>query len=104
MTTTTKVKKASLSTSALVAQIATKNKISVRQAKTIVKSTFEAIKTSVKKGESVRVADFGTFNCVAKKSRKGFNPKTREKITIKAKKVAKFVPGKSFKAAVKSAR
>lgn len=99
MTTTTK--RTSLSTSALVAQVAAKNKISARQAKAIVKTTFDLIKTSVKKGESVRLADFGTFNRVSKKARKGFNPKTRERITIKAKKVAKFVPGKSFKAAVK---
>lgn len=99
MTTTKKT--SSLSTSKLAAQVAAKNGLSVRETKAILKSTFETIKASAKKGESVRITDFGTFNRVSKKARKGFNPQTRERITIKAKKVVKFVPGKSLRAAVK---
>jgi len=43
---------------------------------------------------------FGTFKVGQRKARKGRHPRTGEEITIKAKKVTKFIPGKALKNAV----
>ena len=67
------------------------------QAERIVVAVVEGIKTGVKKTESVQLIGFGTFKVAARKARTGVNPRTGEKIKIKASKTVKFVPGKAFK-------
>ena len=54
----------------------------------------------MKKKDMVALTGFGTFKVTQRKARKGRNPGTGEEIKIKAKKVARFVPGKSLKDAV----
>jgi len=44
---------------------------------------------------------FGTFQVIDKKARRGKNPQTKEEIQIPAKKVPKFVPGKSLREKVR---
>jgi len=46
------------------------------------------------------VVGFGTFKGSNRKARTGRNPKSGEAITIKARIVPKFVPGKTLKVAV----
>lgn len=58
------------------------------------------IKT-VKGGDKVTLAGFGTFERRARKARLGINPATGESIKIKATKVPAFKAGKAFKEAVK---
>jgi DNA-binding protein HU-beta len=70
---------------------------SAAQAERIVVAVVEGIKTGVKKGKSVQLVGFGTFKVANRKARTGVNPKTGEKIRIKASKTVKFVPGKAFK-------
>jgi len=53
-----------------------------------------------KKEGKVTLVGFGTFQKVRRKARKGRNPQTGEKITIKAHNVVKFTPGKKLKDAV----
>lgn len=71
-----------------------------KAAQAAVDCVFDSIKTALKK-ESVTLVGFGTFKVDKRKARTGRNPKTGEAIKIKAKKVAKFVPGKALKDAVK---
>lgn len=56
-----------------------------------------AIKAGVKKNKSLQLIGFGTFKVVDRKARSGVNPKTGEKIKIKASKVIKFKAGADFK-------
>ncbi len=64
-------------------------------------STLDVIVNTVKKGEEVRLVDFGTF-CIGKRSaRRGVNPQTKTAMTIPAKKLPKFRPGRHFKKLVK---
>jgi len=58
-----------------------------------------AIKAGVKKNKKLQLIGFGTFSVVERKARLGINPKTKEKIKIKASKVVKFKPGSDFKVA-----
>jgi Bacterial nucleoid DNA-binding protein len=59
------------------------------------------VKTTLKKGDSVTLVGFGTFSVAERKERTGMNPRTKEKIKIKAAKVPRFRPGKALKDAVK---
>ena len=61
---------------------------------------FSTITKALKKKDTVALVGFGTFKVGQRKARKGRNPGTGEEIKIKAKKVAKFVPGKALKDAV----
>jgi DNA-binding protein HU-beta len=64
-------------------------------------SFVDGVKKSLKKGNRVALIGFGTFSVAKRKARKGRNPRTGEKISIKASKVPKFTAGKNFKEAVK---
>jgi DNA-binding protein HU-beta len=66
----------------------------------IIDAVFEVIKDEVVKGETVTIANFGTFKAVDRAERVRVNPQTHEKFTAAAKKSPKFVPGKGFKEAV----
>lgn len=70
------------------------------EAKAAVDSVFETITSALKKNEAVTLVGFGTFKVENRKARTGRNPQTGEMIDIKARKVPKFIPGKSLKEAV----
>ena len=74
-----------------------------KEAKAAVDCVFSTITKTLKKRqpEPVTLVGFGTFKVDKRKARKGRNPRTGETIKIKAKRVPKFVAGKSFKDAVK---
>lgn len=71
--------------------------VSAAQAERTLAAVLDGIKTGVKKTKSVQLVGFGTFKVVSRKARIGVNPKTGEKIKIKASKTVKFVSGKAFK-------
>jgi len=62
-----------------------------------VNAVIDGIKSGVKKTKVVQLIGFGTFKVASRKARIGVNPKTGEKIKIKASKTVKFGAGKSFK-------
>ena len=72
-----------------------------KEAQAAVDCVFESITKSLKKKDTVTLVGFGTFKVDKRKARKGRNPQTGETISIKAKKVPKFVAGKALKDAVK---
>jgi DNA-binding protein HU-beta len=66
-----------------------------------VAAVVDAIAGALKKGQSVQLIGFGTFKVVSRKARTGVNPKTGEKIKIKASKAVKFGAGKELKSKLK---
>lgn len=62
-----------------------------------VEAVVESIKTGLRKGKAVQLVGFGTFKVVNRKARIGINPKTGDKIKIKASKSVKFGAGKDLK-------
>jgi len=62
-----------------------------------VDAVVESIKTGLRKGKLVQLVGFGTFKVVNRKARLGVNPKTGDKIKIKASKNVKFAAGKDLK-------
>jgi DNA-binding protein HU-beta len=67
------------------------------EAERAVNAVIDGIKAGVKKTKNVQLVGFGTFKVASRKARTGVNPKTGEKIRIKASRTVKFVTGKSFK-------
>jgi DNA-binding protein HU-beta len=72
-----------------------------KEAQAAVNSVFSTITKALKKKDKVTLIGFGTFKVAKRKARKGRHPQTGAVITIKAKRVPKFVPGKALKDAVK---
>lgn len=66
-----------------------------------VEAVFDIITNSLSKGEEVAISGFGAFKVSDRAARQGVNPKTGEKIQIKATKAPKFKAGKALKDAVK---
>ena len=62
-----------------------------------ISTMIDVIQQSLKNGEKVAIAGFGTFDVSSRKEREGRNPATGETIKIAASKSPKFKPGKSFK-------
>ena len=65
-----------------------------------VNAVITGFKTGIKKKKLVQLIGFGSFKVANRKARIGINPKTQEKIKIKASKTVRFVCGKALKASL----
>jgi len=70
------------------------------KARMAVNSLLEGMTQSLKRGETISLRDLGTFKCVQRKARQGINPRTGEKIRIKARKAVRFSSGTKLQKAV----
>ena len=77
----------------LVEKIAVGAELSKADAKKALEAAVEAIKTALVEGDKVQLIGFGTFSVNERPAREGMNLRTREKIQIAAKKVAKLKAG-----------
>ena len=75
--------------------------MSKADAKKALEATIEAIKNALVEGDKIQLIGFGTFSVSERPAREGINPATKEKITIAAKKVAKFKAGAELADAIK---
>lgn len=81
----------------LIEFMANDTKNSKAACKESLESAIKGIESALKKGKSVVITGFGTFDVLKRKQRKGINPATGKEMTIPAKKVPKFKPGKRLK-------
>lgn len=66
-------------------------------AERVFQSVIEALKVALKTDGTVQLVGFGRFSVKQRKAREGRNPKTGEKIQIKASKTVSFRPAKGLK-------
>ena len=85
----------------LIEKIAVGAELSKADAKKALEATIEAIKNALVDGDKIQLIGFGTFSVSERLAREGINPATKEKITIAAKKVAKFKAGAELADAIK---
>ncbi|TXK65899.1 HU family DNA-binding protein [Alkalisalibacterium limincola] len=83
-----------------VAAVADTAELSKTDAGNAVDAVVEVIKKALKKGDTVTLVGFGTFQVRKRAARTGRNPRTGENIKIKASKVPGFKAGKALKDAV----
>lgn len=81
----------------LVAAIAEKAGIAKKDADKALGAFVEAVTAELKNDGKVQLIGFGTFEVRARAARTGKNPRTGEKITIKASKNPVFKAGKALK-------
>lgn len=84
----------------LIERIAIDADISKAAATRALDATFDAVKSTLKKGGTVSLVGFGSFSVTKRAARNGRNPRTGETLKIKASKVPKFTPGKPLKDAL----
>ena len=77
----------------LVEKISAGADLSKVDAKKALDAAIAAIKDALVAGDKIALVGFGTFAVSERPAREGINPATKEKITIAAKKVAKFKAG-----------
>ena len=56
----------------------------------MVEELFEIMKATLESGEELLISGFGKFHVREKKERVGRNPQTREKMMLRARKIAVF--------------
>ncbi len=84
----------------LIESMAQDANISKSQAGEALNSFMENVKVCLQQEDKVTLVGFGTFSISKRAERKGRNPQTGKEITIKAKNVVKFKPGKELATAV----
>ena len=84
----------------LIEKIAEKAGLTKADSKKALEAGLEAVKEALVANDSVALIGFGTFSVNERPAREGINPATKEKITIAAKKVAKFKAGAGLNAAL----
>lgn len=84
----------------LIAAIAEKTGFSKKDSEKALAAIVDTIVEEVAKGEKVQLVGFGTFESRRREERTGCDPRTKEKITIKASTVPAFKAGIAFKKAV----
>lgn len=88
----------------LINLIAEKADLSKSKTSEVVDLLFDTITESLKKGDSVRLVGFGTFDVSRRQSRRGRHPQTGEELKIKARTVARFKSGKNLRDAVEKTK
>ena len=81
----------------LVAAVAEKANMTKKEAARAVEAVVEVVKEALAKGEPVRIIGFGTFMVRERGERRGRNPRTREEITIPARKAPVFKASSQLK-------
>ena len=75
--------------------------VSKKHAEEVVDFVFDTIAYTMKRGDEVSIAGFGTFVAKQRKARQARNPKTGATVNVPAMKVPKFKAGKGLKDAVR---
>ncbi|MDQ7779454.1 MAG: HU family DNA-binding protein [Planctomycetota bacterium] len=81
----------------LVEAVAAELKSTKSHAERAVDTVIRNLKKGLKKDKAVQLIGFGTFRLKLKKARRGWNPKTRTPLNIKASKTIGFKVSKEFK-------
>lgn len=85
----------------LIDRVSRETKYTRMMTGSILNRILDTIVNTVKKGQTVRLIDFGTFCIGKRRERRGVNPQTGQEITIPKIKLPKFKPGQHFKNQVK---
>ena len=84
----------------MIEHIAQAAEMSKSAAERAVDAMVVAVKSSLRKGDAVTLAGFGSFYVAMRAARAGRNPRTGAALRIQAARVPKFRPGKALKDAI----
>jgi DNA-binding protein HU-beta len=84
----------------LIALVADKTRMTKTAAASAVEATFDAITTTLRQGDDVKIMGFGNFRVVQRAAREGRDPRTGQPVQIRAANRPRFSAGKALKEAV----
>ena len=84
----------------LVDALSADSGLSKADASRALESFVGTVGKTLKKGDEVVITGFGKFSVVKRAARQGVNPRTGERVKIKASKAPKFSAGATLKQAV----
>lgn len=87
----------SLTKADIVDQLYKDGHFSKKEAAELVDLVFEIIKSTLSRGEKVKISGFGNFTIRDKKARTGRNPQTGQSMEITARRVITFKPSQVLK-------
>ena len=83
--------------SELIETVAGKLKLPKGKAELIVNCIFDSMEDALKKGERIEIRGFGSFTLHSRPARIGRNPKTGGAVSVPARHVPHFKPGKELR-------
>lgn len=86
----------------LVESVYLKTGFSKKESAQIVELVFDLMKSTLEKGEKIKLAGFGNFVVKNKATRKGRNPQTGDEIEISSRKILTFKPSQVLKSVINS--
>ncbi len=81
----------------LIKAVAAKADLSIKDATAAIDAFTAVVAETLQAGDKVAIANFGSFEVKEKAERQGFNPLTKQPITIAASRVPVVKFGKAFK-------
>ncbi len=84
----------------LIESVYLKTGFSKKESADIVEAVFELIKSTLERGEKIKIAGFGNFVVKDKSKRRGRNPQTGDEIEITSRKILTFKPSQVLKASI----
>jgi DNA-binding protein HU-beta len=86
--------------SQLIEAVASDSGLTKTDSARAIESLLDTVARTLRKGDEVNITGFGKFSVVKRAARQGVNPRTGERLKIKASKAPKFSAGASLKQAV----
>jgi len=84
----------------IVERIYDKIGLSKKESAELVEMVFDILKSTLEKGDKIKIAGFGNFVVKEKADRRGRNPQTGDEIVISARKILTFKPSQVLKASI----
>ena len=81
----------------LVEEVSRESVLTKKDAEVIVQTVLNSITDALQRGEGIELRGFGSFRIRNRSPRQGRNPKTGLDVSVPAKKVPYFKPGKDLK-------
>jgi DNA-binding protein HU-beta len=95
---------ASVTKADLVSGVAAAANVTKAEAERVMSAFFDAVKTNAKKGNKVAWPGFGSFSLIRRAARTGRNPRTGDRVRIKASNAVKFTSSATLKDVVNNRR
>jgi DNA-binding protein HU-beta len=81
----------------LIDLVSAETKMTKTDTQRVIEAIIEATRTTVKKGEPMRLVGFGTFVRAKRSARVARNPRTGKEVAIPPHSIPRFKPGSEFK-------
>src|SRR4029078_13254938 len=90
-------KEGAMTKAQLIDEVARVADLSRKHAELIIDIFFQSIVNALERGEKIELRGFGSFRIRQRNARHGRNPKTGETVSVPAKRIPYFKPGRELK-------